>query len=211
MLSGGFADRTGHPLAVLPLTDVAYSLRVNILLTSQVWNFAPPAQNYARSRGAAPSVKKASAFLTVSKGYVPLRHIPFCQQPLSGSCYSICFLIYGQLTRERRSAGSCVVAPAFVISYKFEKNFWKRSYKLWDLGSESHDDELRYCGGGSGGDDSHFCGAADDGIRSCRRAVRPCGSRSRSRGRRRQACSPGQISLCRRSRSSGSRGGTERV
>ena len=108
-------------------------------------------------------------------------------------------------------AGSCVVAPAFVISYKFEKNFWKRSYKLWDLGSESHDDELRYCGGGSGGDDSHFCGAADDGIRSCRRAVRPCGSRSRSRGRRRQACSPGQISLCRRSRSSGSRGGTERA
>ena len=38
MLSGGFADRTGHPLAVLPLTDVAYSLRVNILLASQVWN-----------------------------------------------------------------------------------------------------------------------------------------------------------------------------
>ena len=169
--------------------------------------------NYARSRGAAPSVKKASAFLTVSKGYVPLRHIPFCQQPLSGSCYSICFLkpVLWAVDPRAPLAGSCVVAPAFVISYKFEKNFWKRSYKLWDLGSESHDDELRYCGGGSGGDDSHFCGAADDGIRSCRRAVRPCGSRSRSRGRRRQACSSGQISLCRRSRSSGSRGGTERV
>ena len=169
--------------------------------------------NYARSRGAAPSVKKASAFLTVSKGYVPLRYIPFSQQPLSGSCYSICFLkpVLWAVDPRAPLAGSCVVAPAFVISYKFEKNFWKRSYKLWDLGSESHDDELRYCGGGSGGDDSHFCGAADDGIRSCRRAVRPCGSRSRSRGRRRQACSPGQISLCRRSRSSGSRGGTERV
>ena len=38
MLSGGSADRTGQPLAVLPLTDVAYSLRVNILLASQVWN-----------------------------------------------------------------------------------------------------------------------------------------------------------------------------
>ena len=62
ILSGGSADRTGHPLAVLPLTDVAYSLRVNILLTSQVWNFAPPAQNYARSRGAVLFVKKASAF-----------------------------------------------------------------------------------------------------------------------------------------------------
>ena len=62
MLSGGSADRTGQPLAVLPLTDVAYSLRVNILLTSQVWNFAPPAQNYARSRGAVLFVKKASAF-----------------------------------------------------------------------------------------------------------------------------------------------------
>ena len=66
MLSGGSADRTGQPLAVLPLTDVAYSLRVNILIASQVWNFAPPAQNYARSRGADSFVKKASAFLTVS-------------------------------------------------------------------------------------------------------------------------------------------------
>ena len=141
------------------------------------------------------------------------RRRPFCQQPLSGSCYSICFLkpVLWAVDPSALLAGSCVVAPAFVISYKFEKNFWKRSYKLWDLGSESHDDELRYCGGGSGGDDSHFCGAADDGIRSCRRAVRPCGSRSRSRGRRRQACSPGQISLCRRSRSSGSRGGTGRA
>ncbi len=37
----GSADRTGQPLAVLPLTDVAYSLRVNILITSQVWNFCP--------------------------------------------------------------------------------------------------------------------------------------------------------------------------
>ena len=41
ILSGGSADRTGQPLAVLPLTDVAYSLRVNILITSQVWNFCP--------------------------------------------------------------------------------------------------------------------------------------------------------------------------
>ena len=66
MLSGGFADRTGQPLAVLPLTDVAYSLRVNILYASQVWNFVPMGQNYARSRGAIPFVRKASAFLTVS-------------------------------------------------------------------------------------------------------------------------------------------------
>ena len=39
MLSGGSADRTGHPLAVLPLTAVAYPLRVNIPLSPQVWNF----------------------------------------------------------------------------------------------------------------------------------------------------------------------------
>ena len=39
MLSGGSADRTGQPLAVLPLTDVAYPLRVNIPLSPQVWNF----------------------------------------------------------------------------------------------------------------------------------------------------------------------------
>ena len=63
MLSGGSADRTGQPLAVLPLTDVAYSLRVNILLTSQVWNFAPPAQNYARSRGAVPLNEKRKLFI----------------------------------------------------------------------------------------------------------------------------------------------------
>ena len=62
MLSGGSADRTGQPLAVLPLTDVAYSLRVNIPLTEPVWNFAPPAQNYARSRGAIPFGKKAWLF-----------------------------------------------------------------------------------------------------------------------------------------------------
>ena len=41
MLSGGFADRTGQPLAVLPLTDVAYPLRVKIPIASQVWNFCP--------------------------------------------------------------------------------------------------------------------------------------------------------------------------
>ena len=65
MLSGGSADRTGQPLAVLPLTDVAYSLRVNIPLAEPVWNFAPPAQNYARSRGAIPAAQKADAFWAV--------------------------------------------------------------------------------------------------------------------------------------------------
>ena len=34
----------------------------NIPYASQVWNFAPPAQNYARSRGASPLPEKASAF-----------------------------------------------------------------------------------------------------------------------------------------------------
>ena len=61
MLSGGSADRTGQPLAVLPLTDVAYPLRVNIPLSPQVWNFAPSVQNYARSR--------AAIFISESKAF----------------------------------------------------------------------------------------------------------------------------------------------
>ena len=61
MLSGGSADRTGQPLAVLPLTDVAYPLRANIPLSPQVWNFAPSVQNYARSR--------AAIFISESKAF----------------------------------------------------------------------------------------------------------------------------------------------
>ena len=68
MLSGGGfrPDRTA--LAVLLLTDVAYPLRVNILLASQVWNFCPKgAKMIPQSRRSPPSVKKALAFLTDSR------------------------------------------------------------------------------------------------------------------------------------------------
>ena len=50
MLSGGSADRTGQPLAVLPLTAVAYSLRVNILLASlRAYFLSLRDKKYARS------------------------------------------------------------------------------------------------------------------------------------------------------------------
>ena len=63
MLSGGSADRTGQPLAVLPLTDVAYSLRVNILLVSQVWNLCASGAQIMRAAEAHLFHAKSVSFL----------------------------------------------------------------------------------------------------------------------------------------------------
>ena len=67
MLSGGSADRTGQPLAVLPLTDVAYSLRVNILLASQVWNLCASGAQIMRAVEAQFLCSKSVSFLDSCK------------------------------------------------------------------------------------------------------------------------------------------------